>query len=172
MSEHHYDFPKTTVKQVIFAALGGLIAPLIVITLIVNYVLGIQASYIEDAVPANSAKMIDAVVEARIKPVAIVEKADSAATPAAAGAGQTGEEVVKATCSACHGSGVLNAPKIADSAAWGPRIAQGYDTLKLHAINGIRAMPARGGNASLSDIEIARAVAYMANQGGAKFTSP
>lgn len=54
MSEQHSDFPKTTVKEVILAALGGLLAPLIVIFLIVNYIMGIQATHIEDATPASS----------------------------------------------------------------------------------------------------------------------
>jgi hypothetical protein len=54
MSEQHYDFPKTTVKEVILALLGGLLAPLIVIFLIVNYIMGIQATHIDDATPGGS----------------------------------------------------------------------------------------------------------------------
>ena len=63
----------------------------------------------------------------------------------------------------------MNAPKIGDKAQWEPRIAQGYETLVSHAVNGIRTMPAKGGNPDLSDAEIAAAVAEMANQAGAKF---
>jgi len=33
-------------------------------------------------------------------------------------------------------------------------------------------MPAKGGNPDLDDIEIARTVAYMANQAGANFKAP
>jgi cytochrome c5 len=87
-------------------------------------------------------------------------------------AGKTGEQVVAAVCSACHAVGALGSPKIGDNAAWGPRIAQGYDTLVQHAIKGIRMMPAKGGNADLSDDEVARAVAHMANQSGASFKAP
>jgi cytochrome c5 len=65
--------------------------------------------------------------------------------------------------------GALGSPKIGDKSAWGPRIAQGYETLVKHAIAGIRSMPARGGNAELTDGEVAAAVAYMANQSGASF---
>lgn len=168
MSDHHYDFPKTTVKQVIFAAVGGLVPPLIVIILIVNYVLGIQASHIDDLAPA---KVDTSEIEARIKPVAVVEKAANVATPAGQ-AGKSGEEVVTAVCSACHGSGAMGAPKPGDNAAWAPRIAQGYETLTKHAIEGIRQMPARGGASDLSDNEVAAAVAFMANQSGAKFAAP
>jgi cytochrome c5 len=165
MSEQHHDFPKTTVSQVILAVLGGLFAPALVIFLVVKLLLGIQASHIEDADPAlNAAK-----VEERIKPVASVAVADTSSGPHV---DKSGEEVVTAVCSACHGSGALGSPKIGDKAAWGPRIAQGYEALIKHAMEGIRQMPARGGNPDLTDGEIANAVAFMANQGGAKFTPP
>jgi cytochrome c5 len=65
----------------------------------------------------------------------------------------------------------MGSPKIGDKSAWEPRIAQGYETLIKHAIEGIRMMPARGGNPDLTDGEVASAVAYMANQAGAKFTT-
>ncbi|MEQ1601404.1 MAG: cytochrome c5 family protein [Methylophilaceae bacterium] len=172
MSEHHYDFPKTTVKQVIFAALGGLIAPLIVITLIVNHVLAIQATHIEDPVTADAIKAANAVIEERIKPVAVVALAEKTGNSGAGQAGKSGEEIVNAVCSACHGAGVMGSPKLGDKAAWAPRIAQGYETLTKHAIEGIRQMPARGGGADLTDAEVASAVAYLANQAGAKFTAP
>ena len=112
-------------------------------------------------------------------PVAATAEADKNIKPeaevvvAAAEAGphqdKTGEEVVTAVCSACHTAGLMNAPKIGDAAQWGPRIAQGYETLVNHATNGIRSMPARGGNADLTDGEVANAVAFMANKGGANF---
>ncbi|HZV98012.1 MAG TPA: c-type cytochrome [Methylophilaceae bacterium] len=164
MSEQHHDFPKTTASQVILATIGGLLAPLLVIFLIVKLLLGIQANYIEDQDPKASA----ATVEERIKPVAQVEVADNSGPRVE----KTGEEVVTAVCSACHTAGALGAPKIGDKAGWAPRIAQGYETLIKHAIEGVRQMPARGGNPDLTDSEIANAVAHMANQSGAKFTPP
>ena len=84
----------------------------------------------------------------------------------------TGEAVFNASCTSCHTSGALGAPKVANLGDWAPRIALGYDTLTKHAIEGIRQMPARGGDPDLSDVEIARAIAFMANQSGAKFTPP
>jgi cytochrome c5 len=104
--------------------------------------------------------------EERIKPVAQLAVAVVETGPHV---DKGGEEVVKGVCSACHAVGALGSPKIGDKAAWGPRIAQGYDTLVKHAIAGIRSMPARGGNAELTDGEVANAVAYMANQAGAGF---
>jgi cytochrome c5 len=85
---------------------------------------------------------------------------------------QSGEAVYTAICSACHTSGAAGAPKLGDAGAWSARIGQGYDTLLKHAIEGIRAMPAKGGNPDLDNVEVARALVYMANKGGAKFKEP
>ena len=63
----------------------------------------------------------------------------------------------------CHAAGLAGAPKYADKAAWKPRIAQGLPTLYEHAVKGIRAMPPKGGSASLSDAEVDAAVDYMVN---------
>lgn len=104
-------------------------------------------------------------VENYIKPVATIELAEASG----AHVEKSGEEIVKGVCIACHGIGALGAPKIGNAGDWGPRLSQGYATLVKHAIEGIRSMPARGGNAELTDKEIAGAVAYMANQSGAKF---
>jgi cytochrome c5 len=72
----------------------------------------------------------------------------------------TGEQAYTTVCSACHAAGVNGAPKIGDHAAWGPRIAQGKDTLYSHAIAGIRSMPARGGT-TWPDATIRMTVDYM-----------
>ena len=71
-----------------------------------------------------------------------------------------------------HGIGAAGAPKFGDAGAWGARIKQGYDTLVSHAVKGIRAMPAKGGNPDLDDVEVARAVTHMANAAGASFKEP
>lgn len=159
MSDH--EFPPTTVGQVVLAVLGSLLAPLLVIVMLVNMVLDINASHIPDDPKVSAAK-----VEENVKAVAQVSVSEVASGPHA---DKGGEEVVKAVCSACHAAGALGSPKIGDSGAWGPRISQGYETLVKHAIVGIRAMPARGGNPDLTDVEVGRAVAYMANQSGASF---
>jgi cytochrome c5 len=111
---------------------------------------------------------IAAKAEANIKPVASVEVAAVAGPHVE----KSGEEVVKAVCAMCHAAGLMESPKLGDKAQWQPRIAQGYDTLVKHAIEGIRNMPAKGGNPDLSDTEIAAAVALMANDAGATFKAP
>jgi cytochrome c5 len=85
---------------------------------------------------------------------------------------QAGGAVYAATCAACHDSGMAGAPKTGDNGAWGARLAQGYDTILKHAIEGIRAMPAKGGNPDLDNLEVERAVVFMTNKSGASFKEP
>ena len=165
MSGQHHDFPKTTVTQFLLALIGGLLAPLLVFFLLFKLIMGIQATHIADTDPAVSA----AKVTERIQPVGEVQLAEVSTGPRVH---KSGEEVVQAACAACHASGAMGAPKIGDKGAWGPRLSQGYETLVKHAIEGIRMMPARGGNPDLSDTEVARAVAHMANAAGASFKAP
>ena len=106
-----------------------------------------------------------------IQPVARVEMAAGGGAAAAKGA-KTGEQVVAAVCGACHTAGVAGAPKTGDNAGWAPRLALGLNGLTKSAIAGKNAMPPRGGGADLTDDEIARAVAYMANKSGASFKEP
>ena len=93
-----------------------------------------------------------------------------AAAPAAAPVAENsvGKSVYGKTCALCHGAGVAGAPKPGDKADWGPRIAQGKETLYKHAIEGYTGskgmMPARGGGASLTDDEVKAAVDFMADQ--------
>ncbi|PTD98143.1 c-type cytochrome [Pseudothauera lacus] len=89
----------------------------------------------------------------------------SAPAPAAAPQNTVGEGVYRKTCALCHAAGVAGAPRLKDAADWGPRIAQGIDTLYLHSLEGYTGekgmMPARGGAAALSDEEVKAAVDYM-----------
>ncbi len=83
------------------------------------------------------------------------------AGPAPGAEPRTGEQIVTAVCSGCHGAGVMGAPIIGNKSLWGPRIAQGKDTLHQHALHGIRSMPPKGGCATCSDEEIIGAVDFL-----------
>ncbi|OON59488.1 cytochrome c5 family protein [Massilia sp. KIM] len=109
-------------------------------------------------------------VAARVRPVA--EAGFTLVDANAPKVLQAGSAVYAAVCAACHDSGAAGAPKTGDNAAWGARLAQGYETLLKHAIEGIRAMPAKGGNPDLDDLEVARAVVFMTNKSGASFKEP
>lgn len=87
-------------------------------------------------------------------------------------ADQKGDAVYKAACAACHATGAAGAPKQGDQTAWGKRNEQGLPALIKAAIKGKKAMPAKGGQTALSDLEVARAVVFMANAGGGKFKEP
>ena len=107
-------------------------------------------------------------VAARIKPVGEVTVAGvvaDAIVPSAQASAPDGKATYDASCAACHGMGVAGAPKLGDKADWGPRIAQGNDTLYEHAIKGYTGkkgvMPAKGGNVSLSDAAVKAAVDHM-----------
>jgi len=82
-------------------------------------------------------------------------------------ADRTGEAVVQARCIKCHETGEGGAPKIGDRAAWIPRVKQGLDVVIRSAIKGHGGMPARGGQADLTDSEMRSAVVYMFNKGTA-----
>lgn len=72
-----------------------------------------------------------------------------------------GKTIYEGVCHTCHTTGLLGSPKLGDKAGWSPRLAKGIATLHNNAINGIGAMPAKGGNAELLDIEVKNAVDYM-----------
>lgn len=83
-----------------------------------------------------------------------------------------GDEVVSATCAGCHATGKDGAPKIGDPKAWAGRASQGLTSLTEHAIKGIRNMPAHGGAAGVSDIEVERAIVTMVNRSGGHWIEP
>lgn len=101
----------------------------------------------------------------RIQKVGTVSMGDATRTLA------TGEQVYTTQCAACHASGAAGAPKFKDAAAWSGRIGQGLPALVNSALKGKNAMGAQGGG-NYNDLEITRAVVYLANAGGAKFAEP
>lgn len=160
MAEHH-EMTKTTPMEFLSALLGGLFAPLLAIALIVGLVVSIQARQVDK----DTTAAIDKANRERIQPIG----QSLAIDPNVPHVDMTGEQVFNNVCTNCHGSGALGSPKFKDKALWAPRIAKGWDTLLQHAMNGFNKMPARGGEPDLTDLEVARAIAYMANAAGAKF---
>ncbi|MBI4189726.1 MAG: cytochrome c5 family protein [Betaproteobacteria bacterium] len=165
MSEVHLEehaSPIKTPKQLIIVVLLAFLVPIILIVMLSQLVTtGFDAS-------KNNPALSDEAIAARLKPVGQVEVVD----PSAPKVDKSGKEIFEAACGACHTSGALNAPKTGDKAAWSKLIARGLPRLTQSAIKGIRQMPARGGSPDLSDIEIERAIVYMANQSGGKWIEP
>jgi len=101
-------------------------------------------------------------VEQRIKPVGQVYLAGAEPAQAAVPSGpKSGADVYGQACIACHGAGVLGAPKKGDAGSWAPRVAQGMDVLLKHAINGFNSMPPKGTCMACSDDEIKAAIDFM-----------
>ncbi|MEM7762607.1 MAG: c-type cytochrome [Pseudomonadota bacterium] len=110
-------------------------------------------------------------IKSRISPVGRVALpgesaiAETVAAPEPVKAELTGAQVYNNACGACHTNGIGGAPRLGDAAAWEPRVAQGLEILREHAINGYQGsagyMPAKGGNLGLSDEEVYRSIDYM-----------
>jgi cytochrome c5 len=111
---------------------------------------------------AEDTSMQAAAADANLAPIGSVNAVDKSVVKPA----RSGEEVFNAVCTSCHSAGVLNAPKIDDKAAWEPRVAQGLKTLLGNAVNGIRSMPARGGDPANTDEEMLNAIVYMTGKAG------
>lgn len=141
----------------------GILLGVVVLVVVAIYLLAKLAT---SGFDVNAEVMTKEAVAARLKPAG-----ESVASDAPPGM-KTGEQVYKAICITCHGAGLAGSPKFGDAGAWGARVAQGWDTLVLHALQGFNAMPAKGGAADLTDDEVKRAVAFMGNAAGGKFTEP
>ena len=166
MSDSHdqdgpHEGPIKTPKQLVLAVLFSFIIPIFLIVLLVKYVVSDH----RDA--AGSDGLGPEAVAQRIQPIGSIEVKDASDVASL----KTGEQVYTAQCTACHASGAAGAPKTGDTAAWAPRIATGYEALLTSALKGKGAMGAQGGG-DFSDYEIARAVVYLANKGGANFAEP
>ena len=156
--EETHSGPIKTPKQLLAAVFLSFVVPVFAIIGLVYYVASADK-------PMAGADDGGRAIAERIQKVGMVEIRD-ANRPLRAG-----EEVYKAQCIACHGSGAAGAPKFGDAAAWAPRIATGYDTLLTSALKGKNAMGAQGGG-DFQDVEIGRAVVYMTAAAGGKFAEP
>ena len=157
--DSHSSFIKTP-KQLVITIVLAFVVPIFGIILIVQLVTHRPGADPNALTPES--------VAARIQPVGRIE---FGAPNAAAGA-RSGDAIVKATCATCHQAGVANAPKIGDATTWAPRIKEGLKGMLGNAIKGKGAMPPRGGDTSLTDDEVARAIVFMANQSGGKLKEP
>lgn len=83
-----------------------------------------------------------------------------AALAAAPALAQDGKALYEKTCSVCHATGVANAPKFGDKAAWAPRVATGNAAMLATVIKGKGAMPPRAGT-TLKDEELKAALEFM-----------
>ncbi|MGD1989627.1 MAG: c-type cytochrome [Pseudomonadales bacterium] len=66
----------------------------------------------------------------------------------ASGASAPGNERAMAlwarSCALCHIDGNAGAPRVGQAEEWGPRLAQGRETLLKHTVEGLNSMPPLG----------------------------
>lgn len=158
--EHHS--PIKTPKQLIVTIVLSFILPVIIIILLVKLVTT------GEQVGAGSNTLTPEAIQKRIAPVAKLDLVDASGPKVF----KTGVQVYKAACAGCHDAGAAGAPKFADATAWAGPNATGLQSMVASVIKGKGAMPAKGGNPTLDDFEIERAVVYMANSAGGKFAEP
>lgn len=169
--EEAHTGPIKNPKQLLLAVFFSFVVPVFAIIGLVYYVVsaakpaGVTGDKEVLALSGMTAKDHDQGIADRLRKVGLVEIRD------ANRALKSGDEVFKAQCTTCHTAGVAGAPKVGDAAAWAPRLKAGFDTLLHSALKGKGAMGAQGGG-DFEDLEIARAVVYMANASGGKLAEP
>jgi len=147
----------------------GVIAVLVVVTIVLIVLAG--RTGLTPGAQEERQELARERAEQRLQPIGAVrvggEPMPEVFQAQAAAAGpRSAEDIVQGVCGACHSTGVMNAPKIGDEAAWKERMGQGLDTVVKHAITGIRGMPPKGGDTSLSDDEVRSAVLLMLEKSG------
>jgi len=99
----------------------------------------------------------------RIRPVVSLDDMRSSMKAASAAGDSTNkspDQLYQGACLACHSTGAAGAPKIGDAAIWKERNARGLDALVNSAINGVGAMPPRGGS-QYDDAQIRAVIEYI-----------
>ena len=123
--------------------------------------------------PVENRPSREAAIQERINPVADVYTGEAGAAALEAAAASPvveqaiafdgsldGEMIYSSVCGVCHVTGAAGAP-IPGQAAWLERAEKGLDALTLSAINGLNAMPARGGRSDICDEQMKAAVEFM-----------
>ncbi len=73
-----------------------------------------------------------------------------------------GEKIYNESCSACHANAAIGAPVVGDVDAWTEVMEKGIDEVYENGINGINAMPPKGG-ADISDELMKQTIDFMIN---------
>jgi len=153
-----------------------------VIALLMAITLGLIlfAAYLHTRIPPEVSPQAAKRTELRIAPAGAVYAgatgaAEQAAAKAAAlakaaaqvayGGTTDGKVIFDNLCTACHTTGVGQAPTL-DHAHWDQRLGQGKETLYKHAIEGYTGpdggiMPPKGGNPALTEEQIHATVDWM-----------
>ncbi|HEY6239857.1 MAG TPA: c-type cytochrome [Burkholderiales bacterium] len=163
MSGNAHESPIKTPKQLVTVLVLSFVVPIIIIIMLAK--LASSGRIFDKDSPAMSPEEIGK----RIKPVA---ESNMGTTRPGGKTVKSGEEIYRSVCTACHATGVAKAPRFGDRRDWARRLSEGQKKLVQAVVKGQGAMPPRGGASDLSDVEVERAVVFMANAAGAKFKEP
>lgn len=136
------------------SGIAMVVGGLVLVAVVIFFVANLFSTVEENSTAGSGDSMKQQLIEERLARVGSVATFDPNAAPKVRSAG----EIYTGVCSACHATGALGAPKPGE---WGPRLKKGMGTLLKHATNGFNSMPARGGDASLSDEDIEKTIKYM-----------
>lgn len=154
---------------------SGIIFGLVILTILI---IVLAVNFQNEPTPEIDNPSQARLAEERIAPVATVRTGDDAAQPEVSAEPETtvasstapfdgsldGKLIYDNVCSACHSTGVANAP--IPGGTMNERADKGLETLVSNAINGLNVMPPRGGNSALTDEQVRAATEYMLNPGG------
>ena len=159
-----------------FFDLYSLVIGILALIMLAIFVLAMNMSSLTQGLYTAQTEEYQAKVAERLRPFGNVylpgeEQAAAAPQVMAAPAAEpvatslSGPQVYNEACIACHGAGIAGAPTLTDSENWAPRIEQGLDVLRQHAIEGYTGsagyMPPKGARLDLSDQEVYDAIDYM-----------
>ncbi len=175
MSAHHAtpsnDGQMYTLMTVVMASLVMLTTVLYLLAQLVSFIAGVSlppSSVKEQALNDRLAR-VGTVVIGKVEPVVAAVAAEPVVLAVADLDMVKGEQVYGQVCLACHQTGAAGAPMLTAKADWEKRLGQGFGTLVSHAVKGYNAMPAKGGNAALSDADINHSIAYMLKEIGLSY---
>ncbi len=134
--------------------------------IVLTAVLALLGAFMNSAI-IKEQKLDRSIIEKKLKPIAAVHTASNPPAEKAAPTQQAETDpatIYQSVCAACHETGAAGAP-IPGSEEWKNRVAKGKDVFYQHAINGLNAMPAKGGRPDLSDEAIMKVVDFMIAKG-------
>ncbi len=154
--------------SVILAALAGLAILFIVIALFLG---GSTGTYVPAGLTQEEAvaQRVQPIGEVNMGGPKIAEASQAAAEESGGGASEleTGAQVYDAVCASCHAQGIAGAPQTGTTDVWQQRVdGDGVQALYDNAINGLGAMPPKGGMTSLSDEQVQQAVDFILGESG------
>ncbi|WP_038052227.1 c-type cytochrome [Thioalkalivibrio sp. ALJ1] len=145
-------------KVLLFIASLALLATvLFLVSHLAGWLAGLQVSQPETVSEERIAQRIAPIGQVTSGRVDAAEEADDLSPG----------DIYSNVCAACHDSGASGAPLKDDTDEWSNRLNEkGLEGLFENSINGIGAMPARGGDSSLSDEQVQDVVAFMLDEAG------